>query len=163
MRLLPTILLAYVAVGLQVGLNGFVHLGGAAPNVVLIVAVFLALTAPRDVGRLACFALGLMQDLLTQQSLGLFALCYGALGVAIGSTQAMLHREHPATHALATVFGCALTWIVLMVHGWIFGPGVSFSAALLSTILTVVLAPALIWLLLRLRPTLGIRMPRKWT
>ena len=84
----------------------------------------------------------------------------GLAGIAM---QAMLHREHPLTHVLATLVGCVLTWSVLLIHGWIFRPAPAISTAFLSTILTIVLAPGLIWVLLRLRPILGIRMPRKWT
>lgn len=162
MHLLPYILLGYVAVGVQVGLSGFVHLGRASPNLVLIVAVYLALLAPRDAARLACFALGLMQDLLTQQTLGLYAISYGLIGVIIGNSQAMVFREQPLTHAAATLVGSILTWSILLLHGWIFGPGISPAVAVYSTLLTVLLAPLVMWGLLRLRPLLGIRAARRF-
>jgi rod shape-determining protein MreD len=163
MRLLPYILLGYVAVGMQVGLSGYVHLGGAAPNIVLIVAIFFALFAQREPALLSCFALGLMQDLLTQQRLGLYALSYGLLALVIVSTAAMVYREHPLTHAAITLAASLLTSLVLLFHGAIFGAGPGIGASMLSAILTALLAPALIRGLMKLRPLLGMRVARRWT
>ena len=106
MHLLPYLILGYVAVGVQVGLSGFAHLGRASPNLVLIAAVFLALVVPREPARLACFALGLMQDLLTQQTLGLYAISYGLIGVVIGNSQAMVFS------ALGSSVGLSCTVVV---------------------------------------------------
>ena len=55
----------------------------APPNLVLLAALFVALNAPRKSALLGCFAMGLMQDLLTQQTLGLYALSYGMVGVMV--------------------------------------------------------------------------------
>jgi rod shape-determining protein MreD len=162
MNLLPCIILGYLAVGVQVGLSGFVHLGPASPNLVLIVAVFLALQVPRDAARLACFALGLMQDLLTQQTLGLYAISYGLVGVVIGNSQAMVYRDRPLTHAAATAVGAMLTWTILLIHGWAFGPGAWFGMAFYSTVLSVLIAPLVMWGLLKLRPLLGICVARRF-
>jgi rod shape-determining protein MreD len=157
MHLLPAILLGYLAVGVQVGLNGFVH-----PNVVLIVAVFLALFTPRETARVACFVLGLMQDLLTQQTLGLFAVSYGIIGIVIGNSQAMVFRERPLTHVTATAIGSLITWSILIVHGWIFGPPPSIGGAFSSSLLSVIVAPLLIRGLMYLRPMIGIRVARRF-
>mgnify|MGYP005841067971 CR=1 FL=1 len=162
MHLLPFILVGYVAVGVQVGLNGFVRFGSASPNVVLITAVFFALFLPREPGRLACFALGVMQDLLTQQTLGLYAIAYGLVGVVIGNSQAMVFRERTITHLAATLLGSALTWAVLIVHGWWFGPAPSLGFAAAGTLLTVAVTPLVFWPLMKLRPALGLRSARRF-
>ena len=168
MRIVPYILLGYVAVGLQVGLSGYVHLGGAAPNLVLIVAAFVALFANRDAALLACFALGLMQDLLTQQTLGLYAFSYGCMALAIVATAASIYREHPITHAAVALLASMWTWLLLILHGWIFSPSGSpatapgFATAFYGTLLTTLAAPVLIRVLLKLRPMLGLRVPRRW-
>lgn len=163
MRLLPYILLGYLAVGLQVGLSGYVRLGGAAPNLVLIVAVFIALFAAKDVALLSCFVLGLMQDLLTQQSLGLYAFSYGLTAFLISSAASMLYRDHPLTHAAVVLGASVQTWLLLVIHGWIFGPRPSVSAVVVSTLVTALLAPPAMWALLKMRPMLGMRVPRKWS
>jgi len=163
MRLLPYILLGYVAVGMQVGFAGYVHLGGAAPNIVLIVAVFFALFATRDVALLSCFILGLMQDLLTQQTLGLYALSYGVMALVVTSTASMVYREHPLTHAAVACAAAMGVSALLLIHSWIFGPAFSFRNAALGTLFTALIAPLVMQALLRLRPLLGIRTPRRWT
>lgn len=163
MRLLPYILLGYLAVGLQVGLSGYVRLGGAAPNLVLIVAVFVALFAQRDVALLSCFVLGLMQDLLTQQTLGLYAFSYGLTAMLITSSASMLYRQHPLTHAAVVLAASMQTWFLLLIHGWIFNSSPGFASAAMSTLVTSVLAAPVMWLLIKLRPMLGMRVPRKWT
>ena len=49
---------------------------------------------------------GVMQDLLTQTPLGLYALSYGLVGMFVVSTQEVVYREHPLTHfSLALVGG----------------------------------------------------------
>lgn len=163
MRLLPYILLGYIAVGMQVGFAGYVHLGGAAPNIVLIVAIFFALFAQKETALISCFTLGLMQDLLTQQRLGLYALSYGLLAIVVVSTAAMVYREHPLTHAAIALAASLFTSILLIIHGAIFGSAPGFGTSMLSAILTAFLAPAIIWGLMKLRPVLGMRIARRWT
>ncbi|MCS7034869.1 MAG: rod shape-determining protein MreD [Phycisphaerae bacterium] len=163
MRLIPVIVLGYAVVGLQAGLGGFVQLAGAAPNLVLIVVVFLSLFSSRDSALLACFLLGLMQDLLTQQTLGLYALAYGLLALALSAAGSVLYREHPATHAATALVGSIFSSLILMIHGAIFGGGPTVGAAAAEALLSGLLAPVLIWLLQKLRPTLGLKVARKWT
>src|SRR5687768_9200547 len=99
MRWLPYFILAYVALGVQVGLGHYVAMRGASPNVVLVAAVFIGLYAPRETALLGCFGMGLMQDLLTRQPLGLFALSFGLVGLLVAGVQQLVDREHPLTHA----------------------------------------------------------------
>ncbi len=51
MRWLPYFILAYVALGVQVGLGHYVSYKGAAPNLVLVAAVFIGLNAPPPAAR----------------------------------------------------------------------------------------------------------------
>src|SRR5579884_3280045 len=91
-------ILAYLSVALQVGLTPHLAYHGAAPNLVLLAAVFIAMHAPRDAALLGCFGLGVLQDLLTQQPPGLFALSYGLMALFIVGAQQAVYREHPLTH-----------------------------------------------------------------
>src|SRR5256885_10421682 len=99
-------ILGYVALGLQVGLSGYARIGGAPPNLVLICVLFIVLNAPRDPALLGCFGLGLIQDLLTQHAMGLYALSYGLLALLVVGINQLLQRDHPATHVILTLF-CA--------------------------------------------------------
>src|SRR5437899_56237 len=109
MRWLTYFILAYIALGLQVGLAPSMAFQGAAPNLVLICAIFIAINARREPALLGCFGLGAMQDLLTQQPLGLFALGYGLVGMFVVSTQELVYREHPLTHFSMTFSGGLIT------------------------------------------------------
>ena len=63
MRWLAFFILAYVMLGLQIGLSGFIEIHHA-PNFLLLVVVFIAINACRDTALAACLLLGLLQDLL---------------------------------------------------------------------------------------------------
>src|SRR4051794_16660217 len=119
MRWLAYFILAYVLLGLQVGLGDFVAWHGARPNLILIGALFVALQAPRDTALMACFLLGLMQDLFTQQPPGLYAVSYGLLAMLLGGTQQSLYKDHPLAHLLLALVGGAITAAVLAAHGYL--------------------------------------------
>src|SRR5215217_8560598 len=119
MRWLAYSILAYVAIGMQVGLGPYVTYRGAAPNIVLLAAVFVALNAPRDAALLGCFLMGLLQDLVTQQPPGLFALSYGLTAMVVVSAHQVVSREHPLSHFLLVLIGGLLTLAVLLLHAWV--------------------------------------------
>jgi rod shape-determining protein MreD len=115
-------ILGYLALGLQIGLAPALQFQNAAPNLVLICVVFIAVNATREPALLACFGLGFLQDMLTQQPLGLFAFSYGLAGMFVVSTQELVYREHPLTHFSVTLAAGLLVGAVMLVHGWIRPP-----------------------------------------
>lgn len=123
MRWLTYFILAYVALGLQVGLGDYVSYQGATPNLVLLAGIFIAINAPRDAALLGCFGLGLMHDLLSYQPPGLFALAYGLVGLMAAGTHQVVYREHPLTHFSTAVAGGILVAVIVLLHGWIYPPG----------------------------------------
>ena len=123
MRWLSFVILAYVALGLQVGLGDYVSIRGAAPNIVLLAVVYLAINAPREAALIGCFGLGLLHDLLTHQTPGLYALGYGLVGLMASRTNQVVYRDHPLTHFSMTLGGGLLVAVVLLLHGWLFPPG----------------------------------------
>jgi len=112
-------ILAYLALGAQVGLAPYLAIGAATPNLVLLCVIFLAINAGREPALLGCFGLGAMQDMLSQQPLGLFAFSYGLVGMFVVSTQELVYREHPLTHFSMALTGGFITSIVTIVHDWI--------------------------------------------
>src|SRR5262245_64336004 len=102
---------------MQIGLGAYVRIEGAAPNLVLLAAAFIALNAPKEPALLGCFLLGLMQDLLTQQTLGIYALSYGLVAMFVISTQQLVYREHPLTHISIAFSASILTATVIVLHG----------------------------------------------
>jgi rod shape-determining protein MreD len=128
LRWLAYFILAYVAIALQIGLGPYLRYKGAQPNLVLLAAVFVALNAPRDAALLGCFCMGVLQDLLTQQPPGLFALSYGLTAMLAAAVHQVVYREHPLTHFSLAFAGGLLTMAVLMVHGWVH-PGAAKAVA----------------------------------
>lgn len=174
MRWISYFILAYVMVGLQMGLAGAMQVHGARPNLVLIAVVFIALNAPRDAALLGAFILGAMQDLTSQGALGLYAFSYGVVALMVVSTQQVALRNHPLTHVAMVLIGGMITALVLTLHAWLRPPPMSeliggahairpavgpfFSSAVYSA----VLAPILIWgILQRMRGLFHFQSSRR--
>jgi rod shape-determining protein MreD len=171
MRLIPYILLAYNALGVQTGMGRFLEWNGARPNIVLLAVVFIAINAPRDAAALGCFGMGVLQDLLSQQPPGLHAIAYGLLAMMIGNTQSSIYRGHPLTHISLAIFGGFVTCIVLYIHSVIWSSSahslvnsavpVTLGRLLLGILYTAVLAPFVIGILQRIRWAFAFQQNRR--
>jgi rod shape-determining protein MreD len=134
-------ILAYIAVGLQIGLGEFLRVGGALPNLILLAVIFIALNAPRDAALLGCFGIGMIQDLVGLHPLGLYALAYAVVGMFVVSTQELVYRSHPLTHFTLALIGGMIVAAVVCIHGWLQGPPESISALLATALYSAILAP----------------------
>ena len=175
MRWLSYILLAYIAVGLQIGLAPFVAYKGAAPNLVLLAVVFIAVNAPKDAALLGCFLLGFLQDLVTQQQPGLFAFSYGLVeALLIVSTQQVVYKDHPLTHFSLALAAAFITASVILLHGWLRPPapkmiegrmirGLRPSATIELTrvLYTAILAPIVLGVLRKAKGIFGFQPSRR--
>lgn len=176
MRWIAYFILAYVAIALQIGLAPYVRYNNAAPNLVLLAAVFIALNAPRDAALLGCFCLGVLQDLVTQQQPGLFALSYGLMGMIVFGAHQVVYKEHALTHFSLALVGGLVTTVVLLAHGWIHPPspptaiagGPALPAIRLSpateftrVAYTAVLAPVVLALLNRAKKVFSFQPQRR--
>jgi len=178
MRWLPYFILAYLTLGVQIGLGDFVSWHGARPNLVLIAVLFVALNAPRDAALLGCFVMGAIQDLVTQQPPGLFALSYGLTALVVVGSHHVVNREHFLTYFGLALVGGLLTATVLLVHAWIHpgiprGPGgasgattlpavrLSAGTELTRAIYTAVLAPVVLSLLHRTKRFFAFQPQRR--
>jgi rod shape-determining protein MreD len=175
MRWLPYLILAYVALGLQIGLSPHVRFHGAVPNLGLLAVIFLAINAPRDAALLGAFGIGLVQDLLSSQPPGLYALSYGLVAALVTAVSSAVYREHPLAHLTLTFIGGLITMLVLVVHGWIHPPGpasvdgkiqlspvrLAPATLFLGVLYTTILAPFLIGGLQRIKRVFSFRPPRR--
>lgn len=168
MRWLPFFILAYVVLGVQVGLSGYDHLHRGRPNFVLLAVVFIAVNGHRDAALLGCFLLGFMQDLLTQAPLGLNAFAYGAIGMLVIAMQEVVYREHFLTHLMLGFVGGVVYAAIAYTHGLIYsairGPS-AYPRPLLAPLLegaiyTAVLAPFVLYVLVRMKRLFGFRPSR---
>jgi rod shape-determining protein MreD len=161
MRWLTYFILAYLTLGLQIGLAAHIAIGGARPNLVLLAVIFIAINAPRDAALLGCFVLGLLQDLTTQQPLGVFALSYGLVAMFTISTQQIVYRGHPLTHFSLALVGSFLTDAVILLHGWVRGPRISPMLLFYSALYTAILAPIVLGILHQLKKAFAFQSPRR--
>jgi rod shape-determining protein MreD len=170
MRWLTYLILAYLALGLQVGLRGFIEVRGATPNFVLMAVVFLALNGAREPVLIASFLLGLMQDLFTQQPMGTWAIAYSLVGASVWSTQEIVYPKHPLTHFSLTLLGGILAGVVLTIHGWLYplihgresGVGAAgvIGLYLASALYSALLAPLFLGVLQRMRKAFAFNKRR---
>ncbi|MGC4030662.1 MAG: rod shape-determining protein MreD [Tepidisphaeraceae bacterium] len=153
MRWLPFILLAYVMLGLQIGLGGIGRVSGV--NWVLIAAVFIAMNATRSAAVPACFVLGLLHDFTGIGPIGTYALAYSLVAMLIAGTDRALSADHPFSHFVITLLAGLLMAIVLWLHGLLarFGdrPSTYLTTGLVSAFYTAIAALPALWLLNKLR------------
>jgi rod shape-determining protein MreD len=165
MRWLAYFIFAYLALGAQIALNGYVGIQGAQPNFVLLLVVFIALNGARDQALLGAFLLGIMQDLLTLQPMGTWAFSYGLVAMSVFSTQEIVYPEHPLTHFSLVLSGGILCGVVLTVQHWIYPAlhggvrpaGVGVTGFFTSALYTAVLAPIVLGVLQRMKGAFGFR------
>ncbi len=157
MRWLSYFILAYVAIAVQMGLNGLANWGQASPNFVLPVVVFIAINASREEALVGAFLLGVMQDLFTVQPPGLYAFSYGLFALFVVGAQPSLYRDHPLTHGVMTLAGGLLTGTVVAFNEWTYpllhrvvdAPPVSLGRLFGGAFYTALLAPVLLFPLVR--------------
>lgn len=164
MRWLVYFILAYVALGIQAGLaSPFMRWRGAVPNVVLLAAIFISINAPREAALFGCFLLGLMQDMLTTQALGVYAFSYSLVGMFVISTQEFVHRDHPLTHFSLTLAGGLITAGVVFIHGWVRGPWMPPAALVTSAVYSALLGVVVLGLLQKMRKVFAFQPARRRT
>jgi rod shape-determining protein MreD len=165
MRWLSFAFLAYVAIALQIGLNGMLDWGVAAPNLVLPVVVFIAVNASREEALIGTFLLGALQDLFTVQPLGLYAFSYGMLGLFVVGAQPSLYRDHPLTHFVLALAGGLLTGVIVAFNEWTYpilhhlndAPRPSAGRLFGGALYTAAVAPVLLFALGRVKRLFAFR------
>ena len=164
MRWLAYLVLAYLVLGIQLAISGYVEIGGAAPNLILLVVIFLGVNGVREQVLLGCFLLGVMQDMLTLHPIGTWAVAYGLVALFVVSTQEVVYKEHPLTHFSLALMGGILCGVIMSIHEWVYpmlhGKGsaqVSSVALFASAVYSAVLAPIVLGILQRMKGTFGFR------
>jgi rod shape-determining protein MreD len=160
MRWITYFILAYIALGLQVGLAPYLRYNEGSINFVLMAVIFIALNAPREPALLGAFSLGLLQDLMSAQGLGLYAFGYGLVAMFTISTQEFVYRENPLTHLTLGLVGGIVTAVILVLHAWLKQPA-STKAPFISAILTAAVAPILLGVLQRMKRAFAFEEPRR--
>ena len=114
---------AYVMLGLQVGMSRFIAFHGAAPNLGLIAVLFIAFNTRRETALLACFVIGFLQDLLSEQQPGLFAFAYGLVAMVVVETHQSVNRGRLIKPFVFALIGGLITALVILLHSWLHPAG----------------------------------------
>ena len=96
LRYVPHILLVYLAIGVQRGLDQALRYGETRIDFPLIAALYVAVCLPKTTGPIAAVLAGLAYDLSGNAPVGLHALCYGVGG--------LLAARLPANRTLSMAF-----------------------------------------------------------
>ena len=165
MRWLPFALLAGLAICVQTSVVPRLTVFGVYPDLMLVLVIHYTLHAKRIDGLFAGWLLGLLVDLTSVEDLGMVAVVYGLMALAVYSIRDLMFTGHPLTHFFLTFICCAVVQVAL--RGYfhaIFGVdsvvldlvGVSLLGALYTGLCAIFIHR----FLLRFSPTLGLRRPK---
>jgi rod shape-determining protein MreD len=170
MRGIAFAILAYVALALQIGLAPHIDWRGSTPNLVLLAAVFIGMNAKeREPALVGCFLLGLVQDVLSGQALGIYAFSYGLAAMLVTGSAQAVYRDHPLTHVSLVLITGVIAMFVSLVSGLIHpaAPGsgdgaipaarVAFGTEFRRLVYTTLLAPFVLWVLTRVRKSFAFK------
>jgi len=150
MRWFSFIILAYLTLGVQLGLGGIDYVGRV--DFVLIAVAFITINARRDAALPACFVLGLLYDLLGGITpIGAYALAYSMVALMVAGTERALAVEHPFTHFIVTFVGGIVAMIVLMTLGWWRATPLPFWGSVAGVFYTAIIALPVMWGLSKFR------------
>jgi cell shape-determining protein MreD len=165
MRLLPHILLAFVAIGLQRGLDALMYVGSARADLVLITAAFAATCFPKAAaGGLAAAIVGLAYDLSGAGPIGLHAAALGLGGLAAGSLPTNRWPRLLGAMIAGIAVSAVLIWVILLLRSWLNAdlapPQMSFGGMVGTFLLTGLLAAPVSLPLWKWRKAFVIEAPR---
>jgi rod shape-determining protein MreD len=157
-------ILAALGIVLQTSVVPHLDIRGVYPDLLLVIAIFYILCAPRLDACIAAWFLGLATDLASHGNVGPMAFAYGAMALLLVRLREFLVRDHPLTHLFLSLL---MAWVVqVWAHTYdaiCYAPGGRwFSGSMLVDSLsaaayTAAVAPYVIWLLIQSRSWLGMQ------
>ena len=162
MRWLTFALLAAFAICVQTTLARHLGAWGIYPDFMLILVVHYSLHAQSGDGLLAAWLMGVLVDLTSIQRLGLVAIVYGLVALAIWLVRELMFKSHPLTHFTLTFLSGLIVQLALRSYFHLtYDTGASFVGmglvSLCSAAYTGLWAVAIHRLLLRFSRSLGLR------
>ncbi len=118
MRLLPHIILAFIAIGLQRGLEALLTVGTARVDLVMIAAAFTATCFPRPLGSLAAVVIGLAYDLSGAGPIGLYAASLGLGGAAASALPVNRWPRQAGAMLVGISITAVLVWGLGLLRQW---------------------------------------------
>ena len=166
MRWLTFTLLAAFAICFQTTMARKLGLFGVYPDFLVILLVHYVLHARTSDCLIAAWLLGLLVDLASVERLGVVAVVYGLVAVAIWLIRDLMFARHPLTHFSVTLVFCFLSQLVLRGYFQVYyDSGLSayhsVGMSLLTALYTALWAVIVHRVLLRFSKTLGLRGARR--
>ena len=118
---LRVLLVLVTAVALEGSLLDELRIGGVAVELLLLVAVLTGYHGGPERGAITAFFAGLLHDPIVGAPLGLHALVYPPLAVAVSSLELRMLRSTPVTDGIAVVAAVAAGQGLASVVGMMFG------------------------------------------
>jgi len=163
MRLLRWLLLALGACLLQSVVAPRYLPGPFRPELLLLMAAFVAMRGPDDEALPVCWLLGLLRDVLSCGPLGAYALMYLLIGLLLPRLRASLNPRSLVTHGLLGFAACLVVETLYLVADsvrlGIAPPAAAAGALFITSLATGCLTPISFHVLERMRPWLGLRKP----
>ena len=164
MRWISFACLVYLILAVHLALTGYINWGKASPNLVLPVVVFICVNASREQALAGVFSLGLLQDLLSQEPLGMHAFAYGLAGLFVIGMQAAVYRDHWLTHIVVTLAAGLIVLAVASFNDWAYprlhhldSTGPSVVEGFFGVLYTALLSPLVLLPLVRVKRLFGFR------
>ncbi|MTI48512.1 rod shape-determining protein MreD [Sporosalibacterium faouarense] len=88
------------------------RIAGVVPNTTLIIIVIIALLKGKKVGGIMGISMGLLQDLMFNEVIGIYALIYFIIGYTIGLIDNKVYKENSLI-ALIFTFGATICFYIL--------------------------------------------------
>jgi len=171
MRWIPFIILLYVAAVAQTTIAPVVEINTIRPDVLVVVAVYYALFAPRYDALLACWFAGFLIDLTsigyaTHSNVGVHAISLGFVGILIVGLRDYTNQDSPFIQMLYCMVAKLSMAAVAVFHmAYVLGdeaPWTRFIApGVWEAVYTGLLAPYAFWVLRRFRASLGLAQGRR--
>jgi len=167
MRWIGFLILLALAAVLQSTVVSWIRIQRIGPDLVFLLALFYLLYAEPLDALIVAWLAGLTLDLFSQVRLGTFAFSFGLVGLVLVRLRQLVFRDHPVTQLFLALVGCELTQAVarsvtaVLEPRLAWGPTDVLLGALYTALYTAVLAPYVLWLLLRFRGVLGVRPPSR--
>lgn len=172
MRWIPLLVILYLGAVVQTTIAPLIEIKAIRPDLLVIVAIFYALYAPRYDAMLACWGVGFLIDLTsisyqTHSNIGVHALGMGLAGILVVALRDYTVQDSPLTQMMYCFAAKLLITTVAVTHMAIVleMEGVLRRFLLFGfweAVYTGLLAPYVFWGLRKLRGSLGVAPTRNY-
>ncbi len=129
-------------INLSVGASRHLHVFGVYPDVILLFSIYVALFGYRRRAMEASWICGVLKDIAFGTFFGINTVLFVWCGYIILKCRDNIFREHPITHFLLNLVIIGMvTYITTLAETGLASPGMAFSIAIRTSLLSAAIAP----------------------